>query len=159
MRTTEPGLLSQARQTVITIEASETFDQPDAVILHVGTSEEFARAHPPGARWAPRGWLERDIQSLAPEESTPLIIVCESGRQSLLAAQTMLELGRLNVSAIAGGMGNWHAAGLPIEYGLTGVLAPPNDILTFGPQRGYADMQHYLRWETALGEKYVSEAQ
>lgn len=158
MKTTEPGLLSQARQTVITIEPSETFDGPDSVVLHVGTSEEFARAHPPGARWSPRGWLERDIQVLAPEGSTPLITVCETGLQSLLAAQTLLELGRPNVSAIAGGMGNWHEAGLPVEYGLTGVLAPPNDILTFGPQRGYADMQHYLRWETALGEKYVSEA-
>ena len=143
---------------MITIEPSETLDQPDAVVLHVGTSEEFARAHPPGARWAPRGWLERDIQLLAPDESTPLVTVCETGRQSLLAAQTLLELGRPNVSAIAGGMGNWHETGLPIEHGLTGVLAPPNDILTFGPQRGYADMQHYLRWETALGQKYVGES-
>lgn len=158
MKATEPGLLSQARQTVITIEPSETLDQPDAVVLHVGTSEEFARAHPPGARWAPRGSLERDIQLLAPDESTPLVTVCETGRQSLLAAQTLLELGRPNVSAIAAGMGNWHETGLPIEYGLTGVLAPPNDILTFGPQRGYADMQHYLRWETALGQKYVGES-
>ncbi len=158
IRMPEPGLVSQARQTVITVEPTQAFDQPDAVVLHVGTSEEFAEAHPPGARWAPRGSLERDIESLAPDEATPLITVCETGLQSLLAAQTLLELGRPNSSALAGGMVAWREAGLPLEFGLTGVMSPPTDILTFGPQRGYADMQHYLRWETALGEKYVGES-
>ncbi|MDE2892826.1 MAG: rhodanese-like domain-containing protein [Chloroflexota bacterium] len=158
MRVPEPGLVSQARQTVITIEPAQTFDQPDAVVLHVGTSEEFAQAHPPGARWAPRGSLERDIESLAPDDTTALITVCETGLQSLLAAQTLLELGRPNSSALAGGMVAYREAGLPLEIGLTGVMSPPSDILTFGPQRGYADMQHYLRWETALGEKYVGDS-
>ena len=27
---------------------------------------------------------------------------------------------------------------------------------TPGPDRNYAEMMHYLRWETALGEKYQS---
>ncbi|MCY3923003.1 MAG: rhodanese-like domain-containing protein, partial [Chloroflexi bacterium] len=136
----------------------QTFDLPDAVVLHVGTSEEFAQAHPPGARWAPRGSLERDIESLAPDDTTALITVCETGLQSLLAAQTLLELGRPNSSALAGGMTAYRESGLPLEIGLTGVMSPPSDILTFGPQRGYADMQHYLRWETALGEKYVGDS-
>ena len=42
-----------------------------------------------------------------------------------------------------------------VELGLSGVLSPPNDVLAFGQDRNYADMQHYLRWETALGEKYA----
>ena len=154
----EPGLLTEARSTVTTIRPADVFDQPDAVVLHVGTSQEFAQSHPPGARWAPRGSLERAVAELVPEQSTPIVTVCESGEQSLLAAQTLLEQGRPGVSAVAGGMSAYRDAGLPLEYGLSGVLAPPNDILTFGPQRGFADMQHYLRWETALGEKYVGES-
>lgn len=154
----EPRLLSQARDAVSTIGPADIFEQPDAVVLHVGTSQEFAGSHPPGARWAPRGSLERDVEQLVPEESTPLLTVCESGEQSLLAAQTLIGQGRRSVSAVGGGMAAYRDAGLPIEYGLTGVLSPPNDILTFGPQRGYADMQHYLRWETALGEKYEGES-
>ena len=55
-------------------------------------------------------------------------------------------------------MAGYRPAGLTIEVGLTGVLSPPNDILSFGPQRSYGEMQHYLRWETALGEKYAVEA-
>ena len=154
----EPGLLSEARAAVGTIEPGAIFDRSEAVVLHVGTSQEFAQSHPPGARWAPRGSLERDVDELVTEESTAIIAVCETGEQSLLAAQTLWEAGRREVSAVAGGMAAYREAGLPIEYGLSGVLSPPNDILTFGPQRGFADMQHYLRWETALGEKYAGES-
>ena len=58
----EPGLLSEARASVGTIEPGAIFDRSDAVVLHVGTSQEFAQSHPPGARWAPRGSLERDVE-------------------------------------------------------------------------------------------------
>ncbi len=154
----EPRLLAEARGTVQAVAPGGVFDRPEAVVLHVGTSQEFAQSHPPGARWAPRGLLERDLADLVPEESTTIVTVCESGEQALLAAQTLLERGRPDVTAVAGGMIAYRESGMPTEYGLTGVLAPPNDILTFGPQRGFADMQHYLRWETALGEKYVGES-
>ncbi len=157
-RSREPRLLSDARASVGTIEPGDLFDRPDAVVIHVGTSQEFAQSHPPGGRWVPRGSLERGISEVAPEQSTPIVTVCESGEQSLLAAQSLLEAGRPSVSAVAGGMAAYREAGLAIEYGLSGVIAPPNDILTFGPARGFADMQHYLRWETALGEKYVGQS-
>jgi hypothetical protein len=33
-------------------------------------------------------------------------------------------------------------------------MAPPADVVPAGPDRNYADMMNYLRWEEALGEKY-----
>ena len=159
MRETEHALIASARATVKQIAPVDTFNAPDAVLLHVGTSQEFAQGHPPGARWAPRAWLERDINDLAPDAAAPIIAICENGSQSLLAAYSLLEMGRSQVSVVADGMAAYRDARLPIKTGLTGVLSPPNDILSFGPARGFADMQHYLRWETALGEKYVGEAQ
>ena len=151
-------MLARAQEDAQQVEPGQAFDAPGAVLIHVGTSQEFAQGHPPGARWAPRAWLERDIRDLAPDESTPIAAICEDSSQSVLAAQTLSAMGRQQVNVVAGGMAAYRAAGLTIEEGLTGVLSPPNDILAFGPQRGYADMQHYLRWETALGEKYESEA-
>ena len=151
----DPPLLRQARESVKLVEPSDAFDPLDARVLHVGTSQEFADGHPPGAEWEARAWLERSIEAYDDE---PIIVICESGEQSLLAAHSLIQRGRTDVTAVAGGMVAYRVARLPIEEGLTGVLAPPNDILAFGPQRGYADMQHYLRWETALGEKYESEA-
>ena len=156
---TEPALLIEARDSVNQIEPRAIYDASDGITIHVGTSQEFAEGHPPGAHWAPRASLERDIQELAPDVETPIIVICEGGQQSLLAALTLLRLGRKSVSVIGGGMAAYREAGLALEVGLTGVMSPPSDILTFGPQRGYADMQHYLRWETALGEKYQTEAE
>ena len=153
----EPRLLSAARELVDESEPGAVSEAADAIVIHVGTSEEFAQGHPPGSRWVPRAWLERDVGALAPDVSTPVVTICEDGRQSLLAAQTLLRQGRANVRVVRGGMASYREERLPLEVGLTGVLAPPNDILTFGPQRGFADMQHYLRWETALGEKYAAE--
>ena len=155
----EPALLAEARESVQLVEPEEAFDPLYAMVIHVGTSQEFADGHPPGARWAARGTLERDIEQLSPERATQIVTICEDGSQSLLAAQTLLGQGRANVSAVAGGMVEYRQVRLPLEVGLTGVMSPPSDILTFGPQRGYADMQHYLRWETALGEKYHTEAE
>ena len=35
------------------------------------------------------------------------------------------------------------------------VMAPPVDVVPAGPDRNFADMQNYLRWEEALGHKYA----
>ena len=50
----------------------------------------------------------------------------------------------------------WQRAGFPLEEGLSGVMRPPTDVVLSGPDRTYAEMMHYLRWETALGEKYAA---
>ena len=154
----EPSLVAEARESVRLVDPLDAFDPPYARVVHVGTSQEFADGHPPGAEWEPRGDLEAGGNFMAAYEDSPLIVVCEDGRQSLLAAQTVESLGHGDVSVMRGGMVAYREERLPIEEGLSGVLTPPNDILTFGPQRGYADMQHYLRWETALGEKYAGES-
>ena len=52
-------------------------------------------------------------------------------------------------------MDAWREAGLPVETGLSGVMSAPNDVVVLGVDRNPAEMMHYLRWETALGEKYA----
>lgn len=150
----EPPLLTAARRSVNLVSAEELRGAPD-VILHVGSSREFAQGHPPGAHWTPRGWLEWRAGEAAPRRSAPVAAVCADGCQSLLAAAALSEMGYINVRALDGGVEAWRASGFELEIGLSGVLSPPSDVLAFGPDRSYADMQHYLRWETALGEKYA----
>ena len=72
----------------------------------------------------------------------------------LKAAATLSDMGYADVSVLEGGLMAWQASGLDVETGLTGVMAPPTDVVFAGIDRNYADMMHYLRWETALGEKY-----
>ena len=126
------------------------------VALFVDTSADFATGHIPGARWAPRGWLELQIEHLVPSRETPIVVTCRDGRQSILAAATLKGMGYSNVSVLDGGMIAWVAEELPAETGLSGVMSPPTDLVASGPDRNYADMMTYLRWETALGEKYAA---
>ena len=128
----------------------------EQVALFVDTSGDFAAGHIPGARWAPRGWLELQIEHLVPSPETSIVVTCRDGRQSVLAAATLKGMGYSNVSVLEGGMTAWAAEELPVETGLSGVMSPPTDLVPSGPDRNYADMMNYLRWETALGEKYAA---
>jgi 3-mercaptopyruvate sulfurtransferase SseA len=106
----------------------------------------------------PRGWLELWIGNIAPAHHTPITVTCTDGRNATLAGATLRELGYQQVSVLNGGMAAWQRAGLPVEQGLSGVMTPPTDVVLSGPDRNFADMMNYLRWEEALGAKYASLA-
>jgi rhodanese-related sulfurtransferase len=131
-------------------------DSSGRVTIFVDTSQDFSRGHVPGSRWVSRGWLELQINDAAPSRETPVTVTCADGRLSILSASTLTQMGYRNVSVLDGGMTSWRSAGLDVETGLTGITRPPADVVYSGPDRNYAEMMHYLRWETALGEKYQS---
>jgi rhodanese-related sulfurtransferase len=143
-----------ARAKVQSIAPRELQASQSTAVIFVDTSQDFARGHVPGARWVPRGWLELWIGDIVPTKSTPVAVTCVDGRSSVLAGATLSELGYQSVSVLDGGMAGWQKAGLPVEKGLSGVMAPPTDGVPAGPDRNFADMQNYLRWEEALGHKY-----
>ena len=124
-------------------------------IIFVDTSGDFAQGHVPDARWVPRGWLELQVGGLVPDKATAVAVTCRDGQNSVFAAATLQDMGYSHVTVLAGGMSAWRKAGLPVETGLSGVMSPPTDLVASGPDRNYADMMNYLRWETALGEKYA----
>jgi len=136
------------------LERERASDSGSAVIF-VDTSGDFAQGHVPGARWTPRGWLELQIGGLVPDKDTSITVSCRDGQNSVFAAATLRDMGYSSVAVLSGGMNAWRAAGLPVETGLSGVMSPPTDLVASGPDRNYADMMNYLRWETALGEKYA----
>ncbi len=153
----DPALLDQARSRVPSLpapDARKLMEDQDCATLFVGTSAEFAQAHPPGARWAPRGSLELTIGEIAPSLTTPVILVTPEGRESLLAGMTLLDSGYSNVYSLQGGTRAWADEGLPLETGLAGVMSPPNDLVSTGSGRNFADAINYLRWEIELGHKY-----
>jgi rhodanese-related sulfurtransferase len=128
---------------------------PPPAVIFVDTSQDFARGHVPGARWVPRGSLELWIADVVPSRSTSVAVTCSDGRNAVLAGATLRGLGYERVSVLDGGMAAWRQAGLPVERGLSGVMAVPTDVVPYGPDRNFADMQNYLRWEEALGHKYA----
>jgi rhodanese-related sulfurtransferase len=76
----------------------------------------------PGAVHAPRGMLEFWADPTSPyhrEEFDPVarfILYCASGGRSALAAQTLQELGYLNVGHLDGGLNAWKEHGRPVMF-------------------------------------------
>jgi rhodanese-related sulfurtransferase len=151
-----PVGLAQARAKVRLLSPQQLQGSKPATVLFVDTSQEFARGHVPGAHWVPRGWLEFQIASFAPRKDAQVAVTCPDGQGSTLAGATLEELGYRNVAVLDGGMAAWRDAGQPVETGLSGVMAPPTDVVILGVDRNPAEMMNYLRWETALGEKYAN---
>jgi len=150
-----PYGLAQAKERVRPLSPQDLQVASPQVTLFVDTSQDFARGHVPGARWAPRGWLEFHIAGLAPDKKASIAVTGNDGANAALAGATLMDLGYENVSVLEGGMAAWNRAGLAVESGLSGVMSPPTDMVPSGPDRNYADMMTYLRWETALGEKFA----
>jgi len=48
----------------------------------------------------------------------------------------------------------WRRAGLSVEWGLTGVMRPPDDVVAMGTDRNWADAINYLGWEEDLSKQY-----
>lgn len=154
----QPFGLAAARSQVRLLSAQDLQATRPPVVIFVDTSQDFARGHVPGAHWVPRGWLELRIAEVAPARETALAVTCLDGRNAALAGATLKELGYQNVAVLEGGMAAWQAAGLPVEKGLSGVMGPPTDLVLAGPDRNFADMMNYLRWEEALGYKYAPQS-
>ena len=150
-----PASYDTARAKVQPISSAALKPSEQRAVIFVDTSQDFARGHVPGARWVPRGWLELWIGDMLPSKTTPVTVTCVDGRNSTLAAATLKALGYEKVAVLDGGMAAWQKAELPVEKGLAGVMAAPTDVLLAGPDRNFADMQNYLRWEEQLGEKYA----
>jgi rhodanese-related sulfurtransferase len=153
-----PRGLDEARDKAKLISPSELQVSTPSAVIFVDTSQDFARGHVPGARWVPRGWLELWIGDIVPSKSMAVAVTCNDGHGAVLAGATLKELGYQQVTVLDGGMAAWQQAGLPVEKGLSGVMAAPTDVVLAGPDRNFADMQNYLRWEEALGYKYAPAA-
>ena len=150
----EPMGFETARQAVRVVDAptvkGKTRDS-SVLLLDVGTSLDFETAHLPRAKWISRGWLDLKLAELYPERNQPIIMTCSDGRQSMLAALTLGQLGYNDIVVLGGGLRAWSAAAFPTEQGMEGCLVEPNDVVLSPSIRGTKeDMQRYLDWELTL---------
>ena len=108
--------MSNLPLTLTPAEAATLLEGPDAPLLIDDREEsEWNEVHIPGALLIPLS------QFVARQEEIPagraLIMQCRSGGRSGQAALALRTAGRTNVANLAGGITDWEAAGLPVEYG------------------------------------------
>ena len=82
-------------------------------VVDVRGATEWSGGHLPSAIHIPLGHLADRAGELPPER--PIVVQCQSGARSSIAASVLERLGHANVTNLTGGMTAWAAAGLPIE--------------------------------------------
>jgi glyoxylase-like metal-dependent hydrolase (beta-lactamase superfamily II)/rhodanese-related sulfurtransferase len=113
-------LLSKATRSVPFVSLAELNAQVatrpnDLVVLDVREKDAFEAGHIASAQHLPRGQLELRVNSALPDPTVRIVVCCEFGKISTLAAATLRELGFLRAAALDGGMKSWREAGYAVE--------------------------------------------
>ena len=84
-------------------------------VVDVRGASEHEAGHLPGAPNIPLGYLAARAGEL--DRSRPVVLQCQGGSRSSIAAGVLQAHGFTNVVNLAGGFSDWLAAGLPVERG------------------------------------------
>jgi glyoxylase-like metal-dependent hydrolase (beta-lactamase superfamily II)/rhodanese-related sulfurtransferase len=87
----------------------------ELVVLDVREKDAYAAGHIPFARHLPRGQLELRVNEELPDPTARIVVYCEFGKISTLAAATLRQLGFLRATALDGGMAAWRERGFRVE--------------------------------------------
>ncbi len=85
------------------------------MLIDVREDSEWAAGHAAGAVHIRLGLLERDIEAKAPRKDARIVLYCQGGGRSALAADALQKMGYSNVYSLAGGFMAYQKLGLPVE--------------------------------------------
>lgn len=85
----------------------------EIALVDVREKLEWNDGYIPGAIHVPRGYLELQIEEAVPDKDKTVVLYCAGGVRSLMAGQTLRQMGYRNVISMAGGFGQWKGNGLP----------------------------------------------
>lgn len=113
------GLVEAARREIAEVSIEQVKAMLDRgeqfLLLDVREESEWRQGHLPRAQHLCKGIVERDIEALCPDPSTPIVLYCGGGYRSALAAQNLQRMGYTKVASMWGGWRAWVEAGYPIE--------------------------------------------
>src|SRR5437867_7323568 len=78
---------------------------------------EFALEQIEGVTPLPRGTIEYRVKAMVPGRRIPIAVLCDDGRRSALAAETVAAMRYDDVRVVEGGLAAWKARGLPTISG------------------------------------------
>lgn len=93
------------------------------ILLDVREPSEFAMLRIPGSINVPRGVLEQScewdydetVPELASGRDCEIVVICRSGKRSVLAADAMQKMGYANVVSLKTGVRGWNDFEQPME--------------------------------------------
>src|SRR4030095_11132286 len=115
MAKTYKQLMEEARKAIPEVSIDEVKSRVERgenwTLLDVREREEYREGHLEGAISLPRGFLEMRVEETVADKTKPIIASCAAGVRSLIAAQTLKEMGYENVVSMSGGYTAWKNAG------------------------------------------------
>jgi sulfur-carrier protein adenylyltransferase/sulfurtransferase len=111
-------MLAEARE-VVPEEGPEELSRRRATrepitVIDVRDPDEYREGHLEDATNISRGFLEFRIGGAVSNPETPIVVYCQTGLRSVLAAKALKELGYQNVINLKGGYQRWAQSGLPV---------------------------------------------
>lgn len=112
-----PVLAGGGAAGLSTADAVQLINRQKAVVVDVCGPEEYAEGHVTGAKNVPLAQLQERLPTVVKNKSVPIIMVCSRGARARRAAIMAKQIGYDNAQALAGGLGAWREANLPVEKG------------------------------------------
>jgi rhodanese-related sulfurtransferase len=109
-------MIEEARMRIKEVSAKSLVENPPSDVVFVDCREpnEWNLGHLPNAIYIPRGKLEQNIEA-AVDRDAKVIVYCASGNRSVLAAETMQQMGYKDVASMSGGIREWADSGGDID--------------------------------------------
>jgi rhodanese-related sulfurtransferase len=104
-----------AMKDVGNLEVTQLINSGKAVLLDVREAKEYEGGRLPNAIHIPLSQLADRGQELARHSGRPLVVYCDRGVRSRMAARTLAKQGFTDLYSLTGGFRAWQGAGLPVD--------------------------------------------
>lgn len=94
-------------------ELAELMEHENVKVIDVRGQSEWEAGHLPGTANIPVGYLSDHLSEIP--TATPVVLQCQAGARSAIAASLLESRGFTNVRDLVGGYSAWLAANLPVE--------------------------------------------
>ena len=106
------GDLETTKQVSVS-DLAEQMQTGGVQVIDVRAATEFDAGHLPGVTHIPLGSLPDRLKEISPD--TPIVVHCQGGSRSAIAASILKANGFDDVANLTGGFGEWAKKGLPTE--------------------------------------------
>jgi hypothetical protein len=130
------------------------------LVIDVGSSGEYVKAHIPGAWWILRSQMKEDFQRV--HKANRYVVTSQNGSAAQYAAHTLKSCVKPNVDVLVleGGTQAWISEGFSTQQGDSYLASPKIDRYQRpyeGTHNSQAAMQAYLDWEFGLVDQLARD--
>ena len=98
-------------------EAVQKLNREKGVLIDVRDAADYTAEHIAQARHLPLAEVEARLPQMVKNKNVPVMFICTSGVRSSRAMQVARKLGYEQAFSVAGGMGGWKNANMPVVKG------------------------------------------